>query len=131
MSCSFFFLMIRRPPRSTRTDTLFPYTTLFRSLLGVEDAGRAKDHHHIQYRDDDHHHGRGIVPGRGGDGDEEDRITAEHHPPHPARQLAPGLDTAGFIGIVGTIGGGVAAGCRPREAPLSGTEAQTTKTREE
>src|SRR3546814_11112706 len=28
----FFFLMIRRPPRSTRTDTLFPYTTLFRSV---------------------------------------------------------------------------------------------------
>src|SRR3546814_11209795 len=27
----FFFLIIRRPPRSTRTDTLFPYTTLFRS----------------------------------------------------------------------------------------------------
>src|SRR3546814_2354613 len=26
-----FFVMIRRPPRSTRTDTLFPYTTLFRS----------------------------------------------------------------------------------------------------
>src|SRR3546814_4862268 len=31
----FFFLMIRRPPRSTRTDTLFPYTTLFRSLPRV------------------------------------------------------------------------------------------------
>src|SRR3546814_16613884 len=30
-SVGFFFLMIRRPPRSTRTDTLFPYTTLFRS----------------------------------------------------------------------------------------------------
>src|SRR3546814_9732213 len=29
-----FFLMIRRPPRSTRTDTLFPYTTLFRSSDG-------------------------------------------------------------------------------------------------
>src|SRR3546814_1860504 len=28
----FLFLMIRRPPRSTRTDTLFPYTTLFRSI---------------------------------------------------------------------------------------------------
>src|SRR3546814_21055557 len=28
----FVFLMIRRPPRSTRTDTLFPYTTLFRSV---------------------------------------------------------------------------------------------------
>src|SRR3546814_18786476 len=30
--CFLFFLMIRRPPRFTRTDTLFPYTTLFRSL---------------------------------------------------------------------------------------------------
>src|SRR3546814_2333373 len=29
--CICYFLMIRRPPRSTRTDTLFPYTTLFRS----------------------------------------------------------------------------------------------------
>src|SRR3546814_18663216 len=29
--CVFFFVIIRRPPRSTRTDTLFPYTTLFRS----------------------------------------------------------------------------------------------------
>src|SRR3546814_21011490 len=29
-----FFLMRRRPPRSTRTDTLFPYTTLFRSCHG-------------------------------------------------------------------------------------------------
>src|SRR2546422_6398500 len=32
----FFFLMIRRPPRST----LFPYTTLFRSSLGLQTAGR-------------------------------------------------------------------------------------------
>src|SRR3546814_6075471 len=31
MKIVFFFLMIRRPPRSTRTDTLVPYTTLFRS----------------------------------------------------------------------------------------------------
>src|SRR3546814_3551850 len=35
--CYFFFLMIRRPPISTRTDTLFPYTTLFRSKT-PEDA---------------------------------------------------------------------------------------------
>src|SRR3546814_10176174 len=35
MFLSFFFLMIRRPPRSTRTDTLFPYTTLFRSRAAV------------------------------------------------------------------------------------------------
>src|SRR3546814_10555643 len=38
MMCFCFFLMIRRPPRSTRTDTLFPYTTLFRS------AHRARAH---------------------------------------------------------------------------------------
>src|SRR3546814_6755968 len=39
MSC-FFFLRIRRPPRSTRTDTLFPHTTLFRS----ENFRRAREH---------------------------------------------------------------------------------------
>src|SRR3546814_7565143 len=33
--------MIRRPPRSTRTDTLFPYTTLFRSRAGRATADRA------------------------------------------------------------------------------------------
>src|SRR3546814_1716469 len=33
--------MIRPPPRSTRTDTLFPYTTLFRSVVEDEDHGRA------------------------------------------------------------------------------------------
>src|SRR3546814_2794930 len=39
MILDFFFLMIRRPPRSTRTDTLFPYTTLFRSTIdGVQNA---------------------------------------------------------------------------------------------
>src|SRR3546814_8080494 len=41
--------MILRPPRSTRTDTLFPYTTLFRSLMtsasiGADDVGRAPRH---------------------------------------------------------------------------------------
>src|SRR3546814_3153120 len=39
--CPLFFLMIRRPPRSTRTDTLFPYTTLFRSRLRPIPPGRA------------------------------------------------------------------------------------------
>src|SRR3546814_7745751 len=39
--CMFFvFLMIRRPPRSTRTDTLFPYTTLFRSRCLHRDYSR-------------------------------------------------------------------------------------------
>src|SRR3546814_7387037 len=45
-----FFLMIRRPPRSTRTDTLFPYTTLFRSLVEDEFA-RA-----VRYRPGDRTH---------------------------------------------------------------------------
>src|SRR3546814_1380372 len=35
--------MIRRPPRSTRTDTLFPYTTLFRSVLHLENPGNCLD----------------------------------------------------------------------------------------
>src|SRR3546814_15594184 len=43
----FFFLRIRRPPRSTRTDTLFPYTTLFRSRFSPEaralEQGAAED----------------------------------------------------------------------------------------
>src|SRR3546814_12700275 len=37
-----FFLIIRRPPRSTRTDTLFPYTTLFRSLWIWPDGNRSR-----------------------------------------------------------------------------------------
>src|SRR3546814_7883558 len=41
---SIFFLMIRRPPRSTRTDTLFPYTTLFRSSHLP-----ARDFFHLQF----------------------------------------------------------------------------------
>src|SRR3546814_19705539 len=35
--------MIRRPPRSTRTDTLFPYTTLFRSEVGDQSGAFAND----------------------------------------------------------------------------------------
>src|SRR3546814_10454766 len=47
--------MIRRPPRSTRTDTLFPYTTLFRSLAG---KGR---------RQQERLHGRAVHPAGGQD----------------------------------------------------------------
>src|SRR3546814_18155576 len=38
----FIFLMIRRPPRSTRTDTLVPYTTLFRSVPDLDEAGAVR-----------------------------------------------------------------------------------------
>src|SRR3546814_1353630 len=44
MFCFFFFLMIRRPPRSTRTDTLFPYTTLFRSKKRPRFSSEMHDH---------------------------------------------------------------------------------------
>src|SRR3546814_17841986 len=61
----FFFLMIRRPPRSTRTDTLFPYTTLFRSgddvrlLLPVLDRVRLVEVDFPRFRD-----GRGYSSAR-------------------------------------------------------------------
>src|SRR3546814_7254345 len=38
----FVFVMIRRPPRSTRTDTLFPYTTLFRSQRNISNINRSR-----------------------------------------------------------------------------------------
>src|SRR3546814_7107992 len=47
-----FFLMIRRPPRSTRTDTLFPYTTLFRSgprILPVYRGDAGQNRHWLRY----------------------------------------------------------------------------------
>src|SRR3546814_20331345 len=54
----FFFLRILRPPRSTRTDTLFPYTTLFRSreVAGQGDFGDLRldvhlHRHHVQALD--------------------------------------------------------------------------------
>src|SRR3546814_13897289 len=44
ISCvCFFFLMIRRPPRSTRTDTPFPYTTLFRSRTDQDQQDQKDD----------------------------------------------------------------------------------------
>src|SRR3546814_5197690 len=46
----FFFLMIRRPPRSTRTDTLFPYTTLFRGGFGQAADRRIADERHSHHR---------------------------------------------------------------------------------
>src|SRR3546814_16135726 len=65
ISTFFFFVMIRRPPRSTRTDTLFPYTTLFRSHRGPgeaagERARRRRPHEHPVRRE-----GRRGLPDRG------------------------------------------------------------------
>src|SRR3546814_3630874 len=45
--------MIRRPPRSTRTDTLFPYTTLFRSPCGVASAATIAEAYDAALKCDD------------------------------------------------------------------------------
>src|SRR3546814_17239056 len=55
----FFFLMIRRPPISTRTDTLFPYTTLFRSAVG---HGLRVFAEHHQFRQRRHPAGAPALP---------------------------------------------------------------------
>src|SRR3546814_2154395 len=73
--------MLRRPPRSTRTDTLFPYTTLFRSRLYVRLHGQYRSHAHrarmLPSRlGREHHHRRG----RSRQGD--------IHAPVPARHRA-------------------------------------------
>src|SRR3546814_2319178 len=50
-SSYFFFLMLRRPPRSTRADTLFPYTTLFRSARPAARGRRDyRRHRHADLR---------------------------------------------------------------------------------
>src|SRR3546814_4739758 len=53
-----FFLMTRRPPRSTRTDTLFPYTTLFQSQAVRRRHGEARD---VGTRRLDLHHARAKI----------------------------------------------------------------------
>src|SRR3546814_19973500 len=96
--------MIRRPPRSTRTDTLFPYTTLFRSpTLAVESDGRlvagvtgAKRNRLHVVRDTSRHRDFDIAIGHANN--VFDRAFARRRD----------LDTARFIGEIGR------ASCRER-----------------
>src|SRR3546814_3785726 len=69
--------MIRRPPRSTRTDTLFPYTTLFRSLETAKEIPRDLD--------GDLRHGTRLLADRG-------------VPPHPPGGREGGLGRGGAVG---------------------------------
>src|SRR3546814_12450995 len=58
-----FFLRIRRPPRSTRTDTLFPYTTLFRSQqTRLAGAVGARQHQRPAWRQDEIEPGEDVAP---------------------------------------------------------------------
>src|SRR3546814_15610834 len=69
----FFFLMIRRPPRSTRTDTLFPYTTLFRSLRH-EQAGPRR----VPRGPDRRCQGPGRAPVRAPEGHDDEGVRPDH-----------------------------------------------------
>src|SRR3546814_17895617 len=97
----FLFLMIRQPPISTRTDTLFPYTTLFRSRReapaadprfppgddGAAAGSRAQD------QDRPVASGMGAQAGRVGVGLQRDR--REGMPPGPHERRSPPLHSAG------------------------------------
>src|SRR3546814_18489608 len=100
--------MIRRPPRSTRTDTLFPYTTLFRSSAGTGvllarrvRLGRAaqRDQRFPAFPDRDRRCADPLHPGAG--------ARAETHAHHPVARLAldllgsePGYSPAGGPGVI-------------------------------
>src|SRR3546814_13911902 len=79
-----FFLMIRRPPRSTRTDTLFPYTTLFRSVE-IECLLKMADQYVVE-----------IV---------RDRPEEEQAGDEREAQLEPRRDEAAGAGLSGIVGG--------------------------
>src|SRR3546814_18753604 len=92
--------MIRRPPRSTRTDTLFPYTTLFRSLRRTVAGGRGL------------HRGRRLLrPGR---------LPHPHLWPRCRRRAGVGRPYARASGDAGV---GTAGACRKlaRGEPRGGT----------
>src|SRR3546814_4188357 len=71
--------MIRRPPRSTRTDTLFPYTTLFRSIIVLDDqrVGVVGGAQQRQAAGQAHHLAERLLVRRGGEGDAEMRRLAQ------------------------------------------------------
>src|SRR3546814_251916 len=71
--------MIRRPPRSTRTDTLVPYTTLFRSTVDRDDVAARPL-------------GRQPVPDRGAFVEDGDPVRLQHLPDFAHRWRSRGLD---------------------------------------
>src|SRR3546814_28786 len=120
--------MIRRPPRSTRTDTLFPYTTLFRSpflsalcaRLPVPHAGGIRRRAHGKGGADraDRLLGDGDVhPAQGGGGHIEDGDAD----PHLFRILSSGAanQPGGHEGRKGPAGAAAGAAYRNRPAPIA------------
>src|SRR3546814_4630895 len=96
LSFVFCFLMLRRPPRSTRTDTLFPYTTLFRSA-----GARA-----LRHRDP------------GGVADARSRRRAVSPSPHRARWLGTADAAAAAAGLLPALALASDAARDARAAPV-------------
>src|SRR3546814_7431112 len=89
----FFFLMIRRPPRSTRTDTLFPYTTLFRSRKRDAEAHQCVQpilHPEDRRADQKIAHGAAADPG-----DEREKGERDEGLPAPSRRQRTGCGEDG------------------------------------
>src|SRR3546814_16123690 len=103
MTCCFvvfLFLMIRRPPRSTRTDTPFPYTTLFRSPsrpAGVVERGLRRNRGA----------GIGFLPRHR---PVAQLVDPDHHPGHRAQHMVARRQGAESIGAIVPAGEAVAAG---------------------
>src|SRR3546814_12513410 len=115
------FLIIRRPPRSTRTDTLFPYTTLFRSAvlrrIAVPGAGL-----HQPRLDDPHAKSLVHTPARHGAVLSFYRLHGRHR--HPDACTGP-VDRVGglegkLIGFRSPSGGGYHPNCLRSEESLVG-----------
>src|SRR3546814_19752224 len=90
----FFFLMIRRPPRSTRTDTLFPYTTLFRSGCGRRRHRRGRPAEEETATADDEDCGESA-----GDGEPTGSDAGFLHSPSIANPRASSIPQADFFAV--------------------------------
>src|SRR3546814_12265058 len=117
MSIFCFFLMIRRPPGSTRTDTLFPYTTLFRSKLAslgitLTDLGNALERNNTSV-------GGGFV-NRNGDGLAVRSDALVRNAGELARTVIAtrnGVPITVEQGSTGTTGQAIRMGSAPEEMP--------------
>src|SRR3546814_14436260 len=81
-----FFLMIRRPPGSTRTDTLFPYTTLFRSDARGEQQESDDQDGESEFDEES------LDDAEGEPGDDGDEGMLSVRPNRPFSDLAPSFD---------------------------------------
>src|SRR3546814_20737773 len=83
--------MIRRPPRSTRTDTLFPYTTLFRSRGQRQQQQSAQKRRKILVEEQDHRQADALPVGHM---PEESRAQPQRQPDRARKEQAGGTDGA-------------------------------------